>query len=251
VLISGRNREQERRSQQMQISRIVSRYDRVIAREISRAMNEAAKKLNQPMSMIEVRLNHAEKLLAILTRLWSESGKAVINSNFEIAKSYLNYEVKFDITTPIIDAAISSWIRVNGGQKITEISKTTMNDINKIVADGVRDGLSEREVAKLINAIAPSKSASRSQTIARTEAHGSSQGMSLIVANETDIKMVKVWLSDFSENSREEHMDVDGQTRPLAQAFEVDGEQLEYPGDPSGSAENVINCKCVIGYELA
>jgi len=75
--------------------------------------------------------------------------------------------------------------------------------------------------------------------------------MSLIVANETDIKMVKVWLSDFGENAREEHMDVDGQTRPLAQAFEVDGEQLEYPGDPSGSAENVINCKCVIGYELA
>ena len=33
--------------------------------------------------------------------------------------------------------------------------------------------------------------------------------------------------------------------------FSVGGEQLEYPGDPSGSAENVINCKCVIGYEIA
>jgi len=28
----------------------------------------------------------------------------------------------------------------------------------------------------------------------------------------------------------------------------VGGERLMYPGDPSGSAENVINCRCAVGH---
>ena len=63
--------------------------------------------------------------------------------------------------------------------------------------------------------------------------------------------MVKVWLTNISDRTRDSHIDADGQKRPLSQPFNVDGEQLEYPGDPSGSAENTINCRCVIGYEVA
>jgi len=174
-----------------------------------------------------------------------------VDHNFTIVKAFHKFELKRDITTPIVDAAISGWIRAFGGMKITEITGTTMNDINRIIADARIEGLSERETAKLINAIAPTKSASRSQTIARTEAHGASQGISLDVAKQTDIPMLKVWLSDRGDSAREEHLDVDGQKRNINTPFDVGGEQLEYPGDPTGSAENIINCKCVVGYELA
>ena len=58
-------------------------------------------------------------------------------------------------------------------------------------------------------------------------------------------------MSDQGESAREDHLDVNGQKRALADDFSVGGEQLEYPGSPSGNPENVINCKCVIGYELA
>jgi len=37
---------------------------------------------------------------------------------------------------------------------------------------------------------------------------------------------------------------------PLSQPFEVDGEYLDHPGDPSGSAEAVINCRCSLAYVL-
>jgi hypothetical protein len=63
--------------------------------------------------------------------------------------------------------------------------------------------------------------------------------------------MKKVWISDQGESARDEHMDANGQAVALSENFSVGGESLEYPGDPGGSAENIINCKCVIGYELA
>ena len=250
-LITGRNRDQERRSQAISISRTASRYERSIAREISRAMTEASKSFYKPMALIEVRVKHAENMLKILSRLWTQSGLTAVDANFTIAKSFLNMEFKRDVTTPIVDGAISDWIRTYGSQKITEITKTTMNDISSVVSRGVQDGLNEREIGKLIQGVAPSKSASRAQTIARTEAHGSSQGISLDVAGETEIPMVKIWLTNDSDTTREDHSDANGQKRALNKPFDVGGEQLDYPGDPSGSAENVINCKCVIGYEVA
>ena len=250
--ITGRSRSKEQRQQEILVDRITARYDRAVAREIARAMNEAAKYVDEPSRLPEVRLNHAEKMLNILTRLWEQSGQSASANLFRIAKSLGKMETKFvDITTPIVDGAIAQWIRAYGGQKITEITSTTMNDINEIVANGIAEGLSEREIGRAISLIAPTKSASRSQTIARTEAHASSQGISLAVAGESEIPMVKVWLASGGERTREAHSNADGQTVSLSSPFNVGGESLDYPGDPSGSAGNVINCRCAVGYEVA
>ena len=251
MLISGRTRAQERRYQNAKITRIAARYTPVIAREINRAMNEAANKLGDTLAENQIRNKHTENMAKILSKLWEDSGNVAVSGTFKIAKNFLQMEFKRDITTPIVDQAIANWIKTFGGTQITEITKTTMTDINKIVADARVEGLSERDTGRLIREVAPSKSASRAQTIARTESHGSSQGISLEVANKTDIPMKKIWLSDRTESAREAHLDIDGQERALSQPFDVDGEQLEYPGDPSGSAGNVINCKCVIGYDVA
>ena len=251
MLISGRNQTQEGRYQSAKIIRIARRYDQTIAREINRAMNEAAAKIGNPLAEDQVRSTHAKKLFDILSSLWIDSGNSSVSGTFKIAKSFLMMEFKRDITTPIVDAAIADWIKTYGPRRITEITATTGKDIRKIVADARVEGLSERDTARLIREIAPIKSASRAQTIARTEAHGSSQGISLDVATQTDIPMKKVWLTNISDRTRESHIDADGQKRPLSESFDVDGEQLDYPGSPDGSAENTINCRCVIGYEVA
>jgi hypothetical protein len=43
------------------------------------------------------------------------------------------------------------------------------------------------------------------------------------------------------------HIAADGQAVDVDEAFVVEGEELMYPRDPSGSAENTINCHCVMG----
>lgn len=251
MLISGRTQAQESRYQRAKIGRVAAQYNRTIAKEIQRAMNEAANSLGDPLAEDRVRNTHAKNLFDILSGLWIDSGNAAVSGTFKIAKSFLMIEFKRDITTPIVDAAIADWIKAYAPRRITEITATTGNDIRSIVANAREDGLSERDTARLIREIAPIKSASRAQTIARTEAHGSSQGISLDVANQTDIPMKKVWLSSELDRTRDHHADANGQVRALSEKFDVDGEAMDYPGDPSGSAANVINCRCVIGYEVA
>ncbi|MET7814203.1 phage minor head protein [Streptomyces sp. NPDC005395] len=48
------------------------------------------------------------------------------------------------------------------------------------------------------------------------------------------------------DNVREAHRLADGQEVPLDSPFTVGGETLRYPGDPSGSPGNVINCRCSV-----
>lgn len=42
------------------------------------------------------------------------------------------------------------------------------------------------------------------------------------------------------------HLKADGQLRKPDEPFQVEGEELQYPRDPSGSAENTINCHCLV-----
>ena len=56
----------------------------------------------------------------------------------------------------------------------------------------------------------------------------------------------KRWVTVGDSRVRAAHAAADGQEVPLGSPFVVDGEMLEYPGDPHGSAGNVINCRCVM-----
>jgi hypothetical protein len=59
----------------------------------------------------------------------------------------------------------------------------------------------------------------------------------------------KSWLSSHGPTVREAHAAAEEQYGdnpiPVDQPFIVDGEELMYPGDESGSASNVINCHCI------
>lgn len=61
---------------------------------------------------------------------------------------------------------------------------------------------------------------------------------------------VKMWLSAHDGRVRDWHVDADNdygyeeQAIPVDEPFEVMGEDLMYPSDPSGSPENVYNCRC-------
>ncbi len=58
----------------------------------------------------------------------------------------------------------------------------------------------------------------------------------------------KTWETT-SDNPRPAHEDADGQEVPIDEPFDVDGEDLDYPGDPNGSDGNVINCMCIMSYD--
>lgn len=93
----------------------------------------------------------------------------------------------------------------------------------------------------------------RARVIANTEANrhynSSLLAHGLLVEREDGGDWVKEWqtLTDGRERLTPEpggHRAADHQVRPLAQPFEVGGELLMFPVDPTGAPHNVINCRC-------
>jgi len=90
----------------------------------------------------------------------------------------------------------------------------------------------------------------RTERIVRTEINRASNWGSLEGTKSLGVEMDKVWMSAFAAHSRSEHTWADGQKVDINDTFIVWGEDLQYPGDPAGSAENTINCLCGFYEEL-
>jgi hypothetical protein len=80
---------------------------------------------------------------------------------------------------------------------------------------------------------------------------------SLMSAESAGLKnqIQKFWIPFIDKETRDSHKEMEGHPPiQLDETFTVNKrddttEQMAYPGDPEGSAENVINCRCVIGYK--
>jgi hypothetical protein len=90
----------------------------------------------------------------------------------------------------------------------------------------------------------------RTERIVRTEVNRAANFGSLEGTKSLGVEMEKVWLSAFAKESRPEHMAADGQAVELDEPFTVWDENLQYPGDPAGRAENTINCLCSLYEQL-
>lgn len=88
----------------------------------------------------------------------------------------------------------------------------------------------------------------RAATVARTEAGGAlSAGRwdsQVVLAEDLGGEWERVWLATLDTRTRVAHAAADGQRAGVAEPFVVGGEPLLYPGVPTGSAGNVINCRC-------
>jgi uncharacterized protein with gpF-like domain len=85
--------------------------------------------------------------------------------------------------------------------------------------------------------------------VARTEVISGYNGGTLesIAQTPDEITAGKEWISSIDDRTRDWHIPPDGQIRKKDEAFDVNGEQLMYPGDSSGgSGNNTIMCRCTV-----
>lgn len=125
------------------------------------------------------------------------------------------------------------------------VTQTTFKDLDRIVKRGIEEGLGTQAVANNITGLYDETYRGRYLRIAQTE----TTKWRNMAANQRygDSKVVdkKRWnITGF--NTRQWHVSADGQTVNTNEPFYVDGEELDYPGDPSGSAANIINCRCFV-----
>lgn len=128
---------------------------------------------------------------------------------------------------------------------ITVPDGTTAAALRESLQEGVAAGESLGDLTARVRSVFEARQ-SMAATIARTE---TLPGFNL-ASQETWIASGVVeeqeWLTARDSAVREAHAEADGQRVAIGAMFEVDGEFLEYPGDPSGSASNVINCRCTV-----
>lgn len=143
-----------------------------------------------------------------------------------------------------LQARTAEFVNKWAPKRALAVSKSTERRINREIAKGVEEGLSENDVAKKIAKAVGG--VPRARTIARTEMHAASQDAAMEAVKEMGINVTKEWIATNDDRTRPDHAEADGQDRKMSEPFDVGGEKLDFPGDPSGDESQTINCRCVV-----
>lgn len=133
-------------------------------------------------------------------------------------------------------------------KRAEDISRNTVNKLRKIVVDGVSKRHSTATIAKAINKVIDNPA--RARAIARTEVHTASSYAQDKEAEAAGLPLVREWSTAGDERVRPTHEAADGQQRKIGRPFKIGKALLMYPGDPNGPSEEIINCRCVLLYEI-
>lgn len=134
---------------------------------------------------------------------------------------------------------ISKQIRTIGETAKKEVKESVKQNIE--IGDDVTD--LTNEIKKVVNS--NTFYLWQAERIARTETTTAMNTASDVAANETKRPFKKEWLTAGDGRERQSHMRLNGQKVSKGQRFE---NGLLYPGDPSGSASEIINCRCATLY---
>ena len=143
------------------------------------------------------------------------------------------------------------FFRLVGGTTVQGIDQTTKDKINNVLKNILGLNLSRREQAKLFEETlnSPDFNRARSLVIARTEStkaanHGINEG-----AKSSDYEVAKFWINTKDKRTRRTHLAMTNERIEINQPFIVGGIKMMYPGDPSATAAEVVNCRCVMATE--
>lgn len=89
-------------------------------------------------------------------------------------------------------------------------------------------------------------SMTRAVRVARTMSTAAANGGKLEGWKQSEVVTKKRWRSSGGSRTRKTHRKANGQVKPLDEPFEVGKSKLMYPGDPSGEAKEIVNCRCTM-----
>jgi SPP1 gp7 family putative phage head morphogenesis protein len=251
--LTDQDRAREARRQGVLLDRLARQFEGRLAKEIASAMREMVEvwRLTQevvPARGFRARLEAAYEqmirasVVTFGTRIWEQAKAA----GYELeTKRFLGVQ---DFAQFMTLEAMRYLAREVVRQRIGGVDMETRQNILRAIARGFVEGEGQDDVAKRILDVIPSISRARAAVIARTETHGAANYGSMQAASATGILMDKEWLAAADERTRETHVEADGQIVPMDGAFRVGDALMEYPGDPAGPAEEVINCRCTLAY---
>lgn len=179
---------------------------------------------------IEVEVKIGKKIfIPILTELLKQAGVDAI----ELAGS------KYDF---ILKDEIKSWLENRADIFLNKINETTFSKLQDEFKASLAAGESREGLISRIQDTYGGIQKSRAGLIARTETHNATQYGTMQGYKQGGLT-TKIWVAVLDGATRDSHAAVDGEERPIDRPF---SNGLMFPGDPNATAEEVINCRCVI-----
>lgn len=244
--------------------RLMSKLERAQAKKINRLLNDVFSKVSQEIISHE---SSQIDLTPILNDRTSEFKKLLLSGYTQTATSFSDMTFKkLEQTKSTLPSerkdwggefwrAMTEWMAKEAAQKVVGLVSVTKRMLARVIEIGMKDGVSHRDIAKRILETGKIVNPSRALTIARTETHTVAvKSVDQSIAA-TKVPFVREWSSTQDDRTRIEdqyskfdHVVADGEQVGQDEPFVRTGEKLMFPGDPSGSPGNIINCRCVILY---
>lgn len=89
-------------------------------------------------------------------------------------------------------------------------------------------------------------SMARAVKVSRTLSTAAANGGKLEGWKQSGLVKKKRWRAANNKRTRKDHREANGQTVDIDKPFNVGGEKLMHPGDPSGSAKQIVHCRCTM-----
>lgn len=149
---------------------------------------------------------------------------------------------------------ISNWLINNAGTRIISVREELIEYLIKFIADKLEEGADIRTISRQLEKHILSRGFYRWQIerIVRTETTAAANWGAIQAGESSRVLWEKVWISSNDARTRRrpesqfDHFDMDGITTDKGEPFNVNGDFIQYPGDPKGNPSNIINCRCTV-----
>ena len=193
--------------------------------------------------------------LAMGVKMAQISSKVVKRS---VKGHYEALEVK-SAETDLFSYTILQYLQTQGlDQLAADITNTTKDQIRRYLVQSAEQNLTLPETIVLLRGAGITDY--RAELIARTETGRAANIGSMVGATSTGLVTVKEWIAAKDNRTRRiprdqfDHLNMDGTKIPMDATFKLQNKKggfdfMLHPCDSSGSAADVCNCRCTLGYE--
>ena len=193
--------------------------------------------------------------LAMGVKMAQISSKVVKRS---VKGHYEALEVK-SAETDLFSYTILQYLQTQGlDQLAADITNTTKDQIRRYLVQSAEQNLTLPETIVLLRGAGITDY--RAELIARTETGRAANIGSMVGATSTGLVTMKEWIAAKDNRTRRiprdqfDHLNMDGTKIPMDATFKLQNKKggfdfMLHPCDSSGSAADVCNCRCTLGYE--
>ena len=154
---------------------------------------------------------------------------------------------------PFWNKLMKGFLNTYIAQRVTEVMGTTIRRIKTTIEKGRNDGLTDKELARMIRADERAREL-RANTIARTEATTAMNKSWILSLESSGLNWEKAWNAIRDDRTREDHWLTDPSLWiGVKDNFIIGGWQMSFPGDSTQGAPvgEIINCRCWLKFRLA